>query len=52
MNKKISIQSQSDKKSPYRLKYLGLTVSLSTMDEAKRVRQFINKLLKVQGNIL
>lgn len=48
MNKKVNIQRQSDKKSPYRLKYRGLTVSLSTMDEAKRVRQFIDKLLKAK----
>ncbi len=43
---KIYINKQLDKKSPYRLKYKGFTVSLSTRAEAKRVRQFIQKLFE------
>ena len=47
---KINIQRQSDKiKSPYRLKYKGYTVSLSTRAEAKRVKQFIIKVWKNQN---
>lgn len=46
---KIAVEKQSNKKSPYRLKFQGLTVSLSTRAEAKRVRQFIQKFVKANG---
>ena len=42
---KIHIQKQSDKKSPYRLKFQGFTVSLSTRAEVERVKQFIQKII-------
>ena len=46
---KIHIESQSDKKSPYRLKFQGFTASVHTRAEAERVKKFINKILKAKS---
>ncbi len=43
---KINIQSQSDKVSPYRLKSGRFTVSVHTENEARRIKEFIHKVLK------
>ena len=47
----IRVQRQSDKKTPFRLKYRGFTVSVHTKDEAKRVKKFIHKILKDKSYI-
>ena len=49
MKKRIKIQGQSDKVSPYRLKFGRYTVSVHNQYEAKRIQQFIYKILKVHG---
>ena len=49
MKNRIKIQRQSDKVSPFRLKLGGLTVSLFSFDQAKRVREFIIKYEEIQN---
>ena len=43
---KVAVEKQSNKKSQYRVKVMGFTVSVHTENEAKRVKNFIQKLVK------
>jgi len=48
---KVSIQKQSDKKrTPYRVRVDGITVSVHTEYEAKRVAEYTRKLLVLIGD--